>query len=538
MWYTNKLGTSWSSPAELQAGSGDCSNRLTFGHHPNLQIDGNNKVHIISTNYQGKIFYGTNASGSWVHSQLNGNATGSVRAHSFHINSNNDKIVAYKSNLGSSAGNLKYVYQRGGTSIWTIGTIFAVGGFTGVAGPPYSVTIADDRTAMAMIDAYNGSCSSGNPRKLYSAVTSFDCIGIEPNLETAALCKDITVTLDASGQVQINPYKGINAGSATFCPNEQLAISQEVFTCADIGQNTVTLSYIFNSVAMDNCTATVTVQDQAGPTAQCQSFTMALDATGTAALSAADLDAGSSELCGNISSMKLWDSSVGPDQEKQFNLTINFDPFPEETSWTVTSGGTTYASSEGAYSASYSSGTITEVFSLEPGCYELNFYDSSGNGICCNSGVEKAYILKDEENNIIALGADEFDYQESINFCVTEDLFIDDILFDCSDPGTKPVLLLLKDNYGNGAICESIISVVDNETPIISNCPESAVYTNLPGQCGAIVDFLTPSVIDNCDGVTLELSQGINNQGFFPGRNNHTNFCCNRWFRQYQSMFF
>ena len=64
LWYTNKTGASWSGPTELQAGSGNCSARVTYGHNSNLQVDPSNKVHIVSSNYQDEIFHSTNAGGS------------------------------------------------------------------------------------------------------------------------------------------------------------------------------------------------------------------------------------------------------------------------------------------------------------------------------------------------------------------------------------------------------------------------------------------------------------------------------------------
>lgn len=113
-------------------------------------------------------------------------------------------------------------------------------------------------------------------------------------------CANASVQLDANGQVSITSAT-IFAGSSDNCGLIGLQpLAQTLFTCADMGANTVTLQAFDGSGNTASCTATVTVQDNTAPTAVClSSFTTDLGANGTYTLSPASLDGGSSDNCGS-----------------------------------------------------------------------------------------------------------------------------------------------------------------------------------------------------------------------------------------------
>ncbi len=318
-------------------------------------------------------------------------------------------------------------------------------------------------------------------------------VTIEQDLSEAAKCKDVTVTLDQSGQNQILARKGSSDGldfdngsieSSCFgnhglfwTPNQ----TNIEYSCADIGANPVTLSITKpNGDIIDECISTVTVLDKAGPVAKCQPLTIQLPSSGTTTLTGADLDAGSYDVCGTINSRQVWNSNTNPYSEKEFALTIQFEFFSSENSWTVTSGENTYASG-GPYTSAEDLKLITETFSLPPGCYELNFYDSFGDGFRFSGPGNGYFHLKDDQGNILVEGADDWDYQKSGNFCVEENAFSDDLTFDCTSIGTHSVMLLLKDNYGNGSYCSTNVTVEDNSAPTLV-CKDITVPINDKGQ--------------------------------------------------------
>lgn len=97
-------------------------------------------------------------------------------------------------------------------------------------------------------------------------------------------------------------------------------------------------------------------------------------------------------------------------------LTITFDNYPQETSWTLKdANGTTVASQQ--YSTSNPDGsTVTQTFSgLDAGDYTFTISDSYGDGICCSYG-NGSYSLKSGSTTFKTGG--QFSSSESTSFCM------------------------------------------------------------------------------------------------------------------------
>ncbi|TXG35961.1 hypothetical protein FUA22_13620, partial [Seonamhaeicola maritimus] len=139
--------------------------------------------------------------------------------------------------------------------------------------------------------------NNGNTATCNATVT------VEDNVDPTAICQDITVQLDASGNASITAADSDN-GSNDACGIQSLAIDTTAFTCADVGANTVTLTVTDNNDNVSTCTATVTVEDNVDPTAIYQDITVQLDASGNASITAAQIDNGSNDACG-IDSLAL-----------------------------------------------------------------------------------------------------------------------------------------------------------------------------------------------------------------------------------------
>ena len=76
---------------------------------------------------------------------------------------------------------------------------------------------------------------------------------------SGAVCQDITVQLDTSGEVSINTGQ-IDNGSSDACGIASLVLDKTLFTCTDLGTNTVTLTATDNNGNIATCDATVTVE--------------------------------------------------------------------------------------------------------------------------------------------------------------------------------------------------------------------------------------------------------------------------------------
>lgn len=97
-------------------------------------------------------------------------------------------------------------------------------------------------------------------------------------------------------------------------------------------------------------------------------------------------------------------------------LTLTFDNYPEETSWTIKNSSGATVASGGPYGSSPDGSTITSTNCLPAGCYTFTINDSYGDGICCTYG-NGSYSLKDAAGTTLASGSS-FTTSASHNFCV------------------------------------------------------------------------------------------------------------------------
>ncbi|MCH2083591.1 MAG: hypothetical protein MK226_14455, partial [Saprospiraceae bacterium] len=132
-------------------------------------------------------------------------------------------------------------------------------------------------------------------------------ITVEDNVAPEALCQNITVQLDDTGNASITA-NAVDNGSNDACGIASLVLSQTSFSCADIGANNVSLSVTDNNANVSTCSATVTVEDNVAPEALCQNILVQLDDTGNASTTANAIDNGSNDACG-IASLVLSQTS-------------------------------------------------------------------------------------------------------------------------------------------------------------------------------------------------------------------------------------
>ena len=101
----------------------------------------------------------------------------------------------------------------------------------------------------------------------------------------------------------------------------------------------------------------------------------------------------------------------------EMTLTIVFDNYPEETSWTVTDANGTLFAITSYTNAQPDGSTLTETICLPAGCYDFTLRDTYGDGICCGFG-QGSYELADNNGTVVASGG-EFENEETTNFCLT-----------------------------------------------------------------------------------------------------------------------
>jgi hypothetical protein len=127
--------------------------------------------------------------------------------------------------------------------------------------------------------------------------TTTATVNVEDHMAPTAIAQDITVQLDASGNVTI-VADDIDNGSGDNCASGIIAsIDVASFDCADIGTNAVTLTVEDGAGIQATAIATVTVEDNVAPTAMTRDITVNLDNSGNATITATQVNDGSSDNC-------------------------------------------------------------------------------------------------------------------------------------------------------------------------------------------------------------------------------------------------
>ena len=156
----------------------------------------------------------------------------------------------------------------------------------------FDCTHVGDNTVTLTVTDVNGNTATGT-----ATVT------VEDKIAPVVTTRNLTIQLDAAGTATITAAD-INDGSTDACGIASLTLSKSTFDCSNIGSNTVTLTVTDVNGKTATGTATVTVEDKTAPVVITRNLTIQLDATGTASITAAQLNNGSTDACG-IASLAL-----------------------------------------------------------------------------------------------------------------------------------------------------------------------------------------------------------------------------------------
>jgi len=322
--------------------------------------------------------------------------------------------------------------------------------------------------ASISVSPNNFTCADVGPNTVTLTVTdvngnSSTCTStviVEDNVAPTAVCQNITVQLDANGNVTITPAD-VDGGSADACGIASTTIDVSTFDCSNVGANNVILTVTDNNGNVSTCTAVVTVEDNVPPVANCAApFTIQLDANGNASITVADIENGSTDACGiatttiDVSSFDC--SNVGPNT---VTLTVTDNNGNVSTCTTVV--------------------TVEDNVPPVANCAAPFTIELDANG---NASI----TLADIENG-------------STDACGIASTSIDITNFTCADKGDNVVTLTVTDNNGNVSTCTTIVTVVDVLAAQIV-CPLDIVIDAEPGMCSAQVFFANAFALDNCDG--------------------------------------
>ena len=211
------------------------------------------------------------------------------------------------------------------------------------------------------------------------------------------------------------------------------------------------------------CTFTLTVVDQTAPTAICQNIILPLDSNGLASIATSDIDFGSSDNCGSItSSLDL--------------TTFTCDDIGDNTVVL----------------------TITDQAGLVSTCNAvITVVDTMAPQVVC---LDITLIL--DENGQVSITPQDIDAGSTDN-CGIVSYSIDTTSFDCSSSGQNFVTLTVTDASGNTNSCTTSVTIIDQTAPTIT-CLEDQIET-LDTACSFVVPNYVPFLIvtDNCNTLTV-----------------------------------
>jgi hypothetical protein len=309
--------------------------------------------------------------------------------------------------------------------------------------------------------------ASGNSSSCMAIVTVLD------TLAPVAICQNITVSLDALGDASILPSQ-LDGGSSDACGIASLALSQSTFDCSKVGGNSVVLTVTDLYGNSSSCPATVTVEDNTAPVAQCQDITVYLDVAGQASIAALDIDNGSSDACG-IASLSL-DISTFDCGDVGANAVVL-------TAFDVNGNSNTCPA------------TVTVVDTVAPAavCQSVTVY---------LDGAGQANL------NPVDLDGGSSDACGLASFSASQ------VSFDCSEAGQNFVTLTVTDTEGNSNQCTATVNVVDTLAPDLSCPPDVTLYATA-SECGITYSFADPVASDNCAASVSQIA-GLASGSLFP----------------------
>ena len=314
------------------------------------------------------------------------------------------------------------------------------------------LTIGENTVTLRVTDADN------NFDECTTSVTVADTIA------PVVVCQDITVALDASGNATITPEQ-VDNGSADAC-NVTLSLDSTTFDCSEIGANTVVLTATDDNGNSSSCSATVTITDEEKPIAVCNDTTLYLDNFGNVSVTAAGIDNGSYDICGNVS------------------LSI------DNTAFTCANVGAntvvlTVEDEHNNIETCSSTVTVRDTVSPVASCKDTTIYlDATGNATITAAGID---------NN-------------SSDNCAIDNISASVTAFTCADTGVNLVTLTVTDVNGNASSCQSNVTVRDTISPIVA-CQDINIYLDATGAATITGNDLDNGSTDNCSSLEFSLDK-------------------------------
>ncbi|WP_421893387.1 LamG-like jellyroll fold domain-containing protein [Marinoscillum sp.] len=368
--------------------------------------------------------------------------------------------------------------------------------------------------------------NNGNENTATAVVT------VEDHILPAAVTQNITVQLDTTGNVSITPAQ-VDNGSADACGIASLSLDLTAFSCNNVGTNEVTLTVTDNNGNENTASAIVTVEDKVLPAVVTSDLDLYLDDSGLVTVLVEDIDNGSFDACGLVSTSIDTDSfdctDAGTPQPIVLTVIDNNGNENTSTAWVLVSDTISPvalakdisiflgASGEAFLDPSMVENGSTDNCEIDSSWVSIDHFDCSDIGSpvqveliiqdhAANFGVADASITVLDTISPVALAQNitvQLDTTGSVSItpaqvdngsadaCGIANLSLDVSTFSCEDIGTNEVILTVTDNNGNANTTSAVVTVEDNVLP-------AAITQNITVQLDTTGSVsITPAQVDN-----------------------------------------
>ncbi|MAB40018.1 MAG: hypothetical protein CL528_08280 [Aequorivita sp.] len=368
-------------------------------------------------------------------------------------------------------------------------------------------------------------------------------VTVEDNVAPAAVCQNITVQLDASGNVSITAGD-VDGGSTDACGIATTSIDVTDFTCADIGPNNVTLTVTDVNGNSSTCVAVVIVEDDLPPTIVCPanitastdvgmcsaavSFPMAigLDNCSVTVSQTAGLASGSDFPVGVSTVEFTATDGSGNTTICSFTITVTDNELPTMVCQNITiqldaSGNASISASDIDGGSSDPCGIAT--ISVSPSTFDcsdvgdnpvvLTVTDINGNSNTCTAIVtveditppiavcQNITVELDPVTGTVTIDGTDVD-GGSTDACGIDTYVLDIDTFDCSNIGDNTVILTVTDVNGNVSTCTAVVTVEDDTSPELV-CQDFTLELGTDGTATLDPNDVIASNTDNCGIATI-----------------------------------
>ncbi len=306
---------------------------------------------------------------------------------------------------------------------------------------------------------------------------------------TVSVVDNQTPSITCPGNITVNNTTGTCSAVVNFsaptgtdnCPNATTALVAGLPSGSSFPVGTTTNTYRVTDVSgkTNNCSFTVTVNDNQVPAITCPSNITVNSTSGTCGAAVTYTTPTGTDNCSGVSTTQIAGLASGA-------------TFPVGTTTN------TFRVTDASGKTSTCSFTVTVIDNLAPSIScPSNIYVNNTSGIC---GAVVYYTAPVGTDNCTGAATTQTGGLASgSTFPV----------------GVTTNTYRVTDATGQTVTCSFTVTVNDNQAPSIT-CPSNIYVNNTSGLCGAIVNFTAPAGTDNCPGASTAQTGGLASGSTFP----------------------